>query len=61
MFNAFVIGALCASAQVFFTLYTTLSHNLKINFLILLKEASREKTLLTLHVITEMHFLLRKT
>ena len=29
---------------------------LKINLLILLKEPSREKALLTLHVVTEMHF-----
>ena len=34
---------------------------LKINLLILLKEPSREKALLTLHVMTEMHFLLQKT
>ena len=33
---------------------------LKINLLILLKEPSREKALLTLHVMTEMQFLLRK-
>ena len=33
---------------------------LKINLLILLKEPSREKALLTLHVLTEMHFLLQK-
>ena len=33
---------------------------LKINLLILLKEPSREKALLTLHVMTEMHFLLQK-
>ena len=38
----------------FSTLYTT------IILLILLKEPSREKALLTLHVMTEMHFLLRK-
>ena len=45
----------------FFTLYTTLPHNLlKINLLILLKEPSREKALLNLHVMTEMHFLLGK-
>ena len=31
---------------------------LKINLLVLLKEPSREKALLTLHVMTEMHFLL---
>ena len=29
--------------------------------MILLKEPSREKALLTLHVMTEMHFILRKT
>ena len=33
---------------------------LKINLLILLKEPSREKALLTLHVMTEMHFYFRK-
>ena len=45
----------------FSTLYTTLPHNLiKYNLLILLKEPSREKALLTLHVMTEMHFLLQK-
>ena len=33
----------------------------KINLLILLKETSIEKALLTLHVTTETHFLLRKT
>ena len=33
---------------------------LKINLLNLLKEPSREKALLTLHVMTEMHFLLQK-
>ena len=32
---------------------------LKINLLILLKEPSREKALLTLHVMTEMHFFYR--
>ena len=46
----------------FSTLYTTLPHNLiKINVLILLKEPSREKALLTLHVMTEMHFYFGKT
>ena len=34
--------------------------SLKINLLILLKEPSRGKALLTLHVVTEMHFLLQK-
>ena len=33
---------------------------LKINLLILLKEPSRKKALLTLHVMTKMHFLLQK-
>ena len=33
---------------------------MKINLLLLLKEPSREKALLTLHVMTEMHFLLQK-
>ena len=43
------------------TLCTTLPHNvIKMNLLILLKEPSREKALLTLHVMTEMHFLLQK-
>ena len=32
---------------------------LKINLLILLKDPSREKAFLTLHVMTEMHFLLQ--
>ena len=40
----------------FSTLYTTLPHNL----LILLKEPTRENALLTLHVMTGMHFLLQK-
>ena len=39
------------------TLYTTLPHNLiKIKLIDLLKEPSREKALLTLHVMTEIHF-----
>ena len=33
---------------------------LKLNLLILLKEPSREKALLTFHAMTEMHFLLQK-
>ena len=45
----------------FSTLYTTLPQILlKINLLILLKEPFREKALLTLQVMTEMHFLLQK-
>ena len=42
----------------FTLLYLIIS--LKINLLILLKEPSREKALLNLHVMTEMHFLLQK-
>ena len=43
------------------TLYTTLPHNLiKDKLVILLKEPSREKAHLTLHIMTEMHFLLQK-
>ena len=54
-------NATSLSTYDFSTLYTTLPHNLiKINLLILLKEPSREKPLLTLHVVTEMHFLLQK-
>ena len=34
---------------------------LKINLLILLKEPSRDKALLTLHVMTEVHFYFGKT
>ena len=45
-----------------FLLFTLLYliNQLKINLLVLLKEPSREKALLTLHVMTEMHFLLQK-
>ena len=43
----------------FTLLYLIIS--LMIILLILLKEPSREKALLTLHVMTEMHFLLQKT
>ena len=54
-------NATSLSTYDFSTLYTTLPHNLiKENLLILLKEPSREKALLTLHVVTEMHFLLQK-
>ena len=52
-------NATSLSTYDFSTLYTTLPQ-LKINLLILLKEPSREKALLTLHVVTEMHFLLQK-
>ena len=52
-------NATSLSTYDFSTLYTTLPHNL-INLLILLKVPSREKALLTLHVVTEMHFLLQK-
>ena len=46
-------NATSLSSYDFSTLYTTLPHNLikKINLVILLKEPSREKALLTLHVI----------
>ena len=55
-FNAYSL-----STYDFSSLYTTLPHNLiKMNLFILLKEPSREKALLTLHVMTEMHVLLRK-
>ena len=55
-------NATSLSTYDFPTLYTSLPYNLiKINLLILLKEPSREKALLTLHVITEMHFYFRKT
>ena len=54
-------NATSLSTYDFSTLYTTLPHNLiKINLLIFLKEPSREKALLTLHVMTETHFLLQK-
>ena len=55
-------NATSLSTYDFPTLYTSLPYNLiKINLLILLKEPSREKALLALHVITEMHFYFRKT
>ena len=45
----------------FSTLYTTLPHNLiKEKLIDLIDRTSREKALLTLHVMTEMHFLLQK-
>ena len=44
--------------QLFTLLYLIIQ--LKVNLLILLKEPSREKSPLTLHVMTEMHLLLRK-
>ena len=54
-------NATSLSTYDFSTLYTTLPHNsIKDKLLILLKEPSREKALLTLHVMTEMHFLLQK-
>ena len=42
--------------MIFSTLYTTLPHNLKINLLIILKEPSKEKALITLHELTENAF-----
>ena len=50
-------NATSLSTYDFSTLYTTLPHNLIKDKLI---EPSREKALLTLHVVTEMHFLLQK-
>ena len=45
----------------FFTLYTTLPHNLiKDKLFDLIERTFREKALHTLHVMTEMHFLLPK-
>ena len=50
-------NATSLSTYDFSTLYTTFPHNLiKKNLLILLKEPSREKGPLNLHVMTEMHF-----
>ena len=46
----------------FSTLYTTLPHNLiKDKRIDLIEKPSREKALITLHVTTEMHFLLWKS
>ena len=45
----------------FSILYTALPHNLiKDKLIDLIEELSRETALLTLHVMTEMHFLIRK-
>ena len=56
------ISMLPVCLLVIFLLFTLLYLiiQLKINLLILLKEPSIEKALLTLHVTTEMHFLLQK-
>ena len=55
-------NATSLSTYDFSTLYTTLPHNLIEDKLIdLIEEPSREKALLTLHVMTEMHFYFRKT
>ena len=54
-------NATSLSTYDFSTLYTIfLIIQLKINLLILLTEPSREKALLTLHVMTVMQFILRK-
>ena len=55
-------NATSLSTYDFSTLYTTLPHNLIKDklIMILLKEPPRDKALLTLHVMTEMHFLLQK-
>ena len=55
-------NAASSSTYDFSTLYTTLLHNLiKDKYIDLLREPSREKALLTLHVMTEMHFYFGKT
>ena len=60
--NARDFNATSLSTYDFSTLYTTLPHNLiKDKLIDLMKEPSREKALLTLHVMTEMHFYFRKT
>ena len=41
-------------------LFSHILFDIKRDLLILLKEPSREKALLTLHVVTVMHFLLQK-
>ena len=52
-------NATSLSAYGFSTLYTTLPHNLiKDKLIDHMIEPSRENALLTLHVMTEMHFLL---
>ena len=49
------------STNAFSTLYITLPYNLiKDKLIDLTKKTSRQKALLTLHVMTEMHFLLQK-
>ena len=53
-------NATSLSTDDFSTLYTTLPHILLKIKLIVSKEPSREKALLTLHVMTEMHILLQK-
>ena len=55
-------NATSLSTYDFSTLYTTLPHNLIEDKLIDLIERTlqKKKALLTLHVMTEMHFLLRK-
>ena len=54
-------NATSLSTYEFSTLYTTLPRYLiKDKLIDLIKRPSREKALLTLHVMTEMHFLLRK-
>ena len=52
----------CLLIFFFSTLYTTLAHNVIKDKLIDLIERTfqREDSLLTLHIMTEMHFLLRK-
>ena len=61
-FKARDFNATSLSTHEVSTLYTTLPYYLiEINLWILLKEPSIEKALLTLHVTTGTHFLLKKT
>ena len=55
-------NATSLSTYDFSTLYTTLPHNLiKDRFIDLIESTFQREGSLTLHVMTEMHFLLRKT
>ena len=54
-------NATSLSTYDFSTLYTTLPHNLiKDKLIDLIERTFQRETLLTLHVMTEMHFLLQK-
>ena len=56
-----IVGSIVFSLWFFKVVSHYKRNRFKINVLVLLKEPSREKGLLTFHVMTEMHFLLRKT